>query len=72
MTIEHLETLLRRYAACLPEQQLLRAATKAALERRLARDSEHSGGKCPLESAAVLACESGEQPASVSLSSNST
>jgi hypothetical protein len=64
MTIEYLETLLRRYAAGLPEQRLLRDATRAALERRLARDSEHSGGECPLESAAVLACESGDQPAS--------
>jgi hypothetical protein len=64
MTIEHLETLLRRYAACLPEQRLLRDATKPALQRRLARDSEQSGGECPLESAAALACDSGDPPPS--------
>jgi hypothetical protein len=63
MTIEHLEILLHRYAACLSEQRLLRDANRAALERRLARESEHSGGECPLESVAALGRESGDQPA---------
>ena len=56
MTIEHLETLLRRYAACLPEQRLLRDATKAAVERRLARDSEDNSRCQAAERASTWRC----------------